>query len=73
MDNQQEKLLISAAEAATMIGVGRTLFYELNTSGRLGPMPVRLGRRTLWRKAELAEWVESGCPVREKWITQNEK
>lgn len=31
------------------------------------PRPVPLGRRTIWRVAELEEWVNAGCPARERW------
>jgi predicted DNA-binding transcriptional regulator AlpA len=46
----KDALLVSAAGAAALIGVGRSHFYAMHSSGRLGPMPVRLGRRTLWRR-----------------------
>ena len=63
----REQLLISATEAADILGIGRSLFYELQQSGRLGPMAVRLGKRCLWNRSELARWVEAGCPGRERW------
>lgn len=61
-------LLLDAPRAARFIGVGRTHFYAMHSSGRLGPMPVNLGRRTLWRKKELEAWVDNDCPGREKWL-----
>jgi len=63
---QTEKLLLDAKEAARLCGVSRSLWFRLHSSGRC-PLPVRLGRRTLWRRAELVRWVESGCPERLKW------
>ena len=68
-----EALLLSTEDAAKLIGVGRTHFYALHTSGRLGPLPVRLGKRTLWSRAELEDWVSSGCPSREQWQAGAEK
>ena len=62
-----EALLLSTGDAAKLIGVGRTHFYGLHSSGRLGPLPVRLGKRTLWNRAELESWVDGGCVCREKW------
>ena len=62
-----EALLLSTEDAAKLIGVGRTHFYGMHSSGRLGPLPVRLGKRTLWNRAELEGWVISDCPPREKW------
>ena len=60
-------LLVSAANGAVLLGISRSSFYAMHSSGRLGPLPVHLGSRTLWRRQELAEWVFSGCPGRQKW------
>jgi excisionase family DNA binding protein len=68
MNLTEQPLLLSAVEAAALLGIGRTALYALNSSGRL-PLPVRLGGRVLWRRAELAAWTacEPPCPSREKW------
>lgn len=72
--NNGDALLLSAAKAAGLLGVSRSLFYGLHSSGRLGPLPIKLGSRSLWRRAELAEWVRAGCPGREQWQRKkNEK
>lgn len=63
-----ETLLLSAEDSAQLLGIGRTLFYSMHSSGRLGPMPVKLGRRALWRREELKNWVRAGCPARNQWI-----
>ena len=60
-------LLLDAEEAATLIGVSRAHLYALYSSGRLGPTPVRLGKRSLWRRDELESWVASDCPSRQQW------
>ena len=62
------KLLLSAVDAAQLISVGRSHFYALHSSGRLGPMPIQLGRRTLWNRKELESWVAAGCPARGQWL-----
>jgi len=62
-----ESLLLSAEDSAEMLGIGRTLFYAMHSSGRLGPMPLKLGRRTLWNREELESWVRAKCPAREDW------
>jgi excisionase family DNA binding protein len=62
-----EKLLLSATEAAAVLGISRSALYALHSSGRL-PLPVHLGRRTLWQFAELQAWVLADCPSREKWM-----
>ncbi len=66
-------LLVDASAAATLLGVGRSHFYALHSSGRLGPMPIALGRRKLWRVEELREWVRQGCPSRDKWAVISRK
>jgi excisionase family DNA binding protein len=60
-------LMLSAEQCAKLLGIGRTLFYSMHTSGRLGPLPVKLGRRSLWSRKELEEWIENGCPPRNQW------
>lgn len=68
-----DSLLLSAKEAAKLIGVGRSHFYALHSSGRLGPMPISLGRRTLWKREELENWVRASCPTREQWQNRETK
>lgn len=58
-----DKLLLSAGEAASVLGISRSALYALHSSGRL-PLPVKLGRRTLWRAEELRNWTRAGCPTR---------
>lgn len=65
-------LLVDTKEAARLSGVGRTLWLQLASAGRV-PLPVRLGRRVLWRRDELADWIEAGCPGRDRWIALREK
>jgi len=61
-------LLLDAKAVATMLSVsGRTIF-RLSSSGQLGPMPVAVGGRSLWRRDEVAAWVQAGCPRREAWL-----
>ena len=59
-------LLLKPGEAAQLLGISRSVFYRLHSSGRL-PLPVRLGRSTRWRSRELTAWVDAGCPARTKW------
>jgi len=62
-----ESLLLSAEDSAELLGIGRTLFFSMHSSGRLGPLPVKLGRRVLWNRREIEAWVEAGCPARQQW------
>lgn len=64
--NSHETLLISASEAAKLLGIGRSLFYSLKSEGKL-PEPKRLGGRVLWQKTELEEWIAANCPTQQHW------
>jgi len=59
-------LLLSDTQAARVLGIGRTLFLQLDSSGRI-PQAVRLGKRKLWRTRELESWVDMGMPNRDQW------
>ena len=58
---------LDAEEAADLLGIGLSLFYEMKKDGRLGPIPYRLGRSVRWIRGELLAWRAAGCPRREKW------
>lgn len=62
-----DALLLSAKDAARLLGISERLYYSLHSSGRLGPLPVRLNKRTLWSRKELDAWVDAGCLPREQW------
>jgi len=62
-----EVLLVSANEAARLLGIAKSSFYQFHSSGRIGPLPIKLGRRSLWNRQELADWVAADCPPRVKW------
>ncbi len=69
-DNKQqtvEPILLSVTETARVLGISPRLLQKLNSSGQL-PMPLRLGRRVLWNRAELERWTENCCPGREQWL-----
>ncbi len=59
-------LLLGATETADLLSISRTSFYRLRSQGLL-PLPVRLGRRCLWRVEEVQHWVKEGCPPVDKW------
>ena len=60
-------LLVDATTAATLCGgISQRTWWSLHAAGKT-PLPVRLGRRTLWRVDELADWCKAGCPSRDRW------
>ncbi len=59
-------LLLDARAAAKLCGISRSHFLAMHSAGRV-PLPIPLGRRTLWRAAELGAWIEARCPARDRW------
>ncbi len=53
--------LINAEELARLMNISERTLWRL-LSGRKLPQPVRIGRNTRWRLAEVEEWIERGCP-----------
>ncbi len=66
MVTENIKLLMTAAEVSGLLGISRSLFYELHAEGKV-PAPVKLGKRVLWRPDELRAWVDADCPNRLEW------
>ena len=50
-------LLVSAQEAAEMLSMGKSTFWQNVKNGNL-PQPVKIGGATRWRVAELCSFVE---------------
>lgn len=64
-----ESFLVDAAGAAKLLSVGKSLFYEMATSGRLGPLPISLtSKKKVWLRRELECWCEHRCPPRDEWL-----
>lgn len=61
-------LLLRAPEAAALCGKSLRTWRTWDAAGLI-PRPVRIGRSTLWRAAELWAWVAAGCPRRAEWET----
>jgi prophage regulatory protein len=61
LDPEHLRQLLSAAESAEMAGVAKRSWWRYVSSGK-APAPVRLGGAVRWRRSELAEWIQAGCP-----------
>lgn len=53
--------LINAEELAQLMQISERTLWRLLSGGKV-PKPVRIGRSTRWRLAEVTEWIERGCP-----------
>jgi len=61
-----EPELLTDAEAAHLCGMGRSTWRRLHAAGKV-PEPVRLGGCVRWRRREILDWIEEGCPPRDRW------
>ena len=52
MSNTTEKILITAAEAAALLSMGKSTFWREVSRGTL-PAPVKIGGLTRWRVEDL--------------------
>jgi predicted DNA-binding transcriptional regulator AlpA len=58
---------LAAADAARLLGISRSQFFKMHSAGKV-PMPVYLTLRCpRWRRAELLNWLDAGCPDRLTW------
>jgi prophage regulatory protein len=64
--------LVDAAGVAAMLGIGDRTVRRLDVEGRL-PMPVKIGGSVRWRLSELRDWIDAGCPPRQKWESMKER
>ena len=74
-DNRSDNLtalLLDAKASACLLGIGERFFWAMHSTGELGPLPIKLGKRTLWSRFELEEWVRCRCPQREAWVSREE-
>lgn len=55
--------LLDVKNVALLLGRCSTRHvYRLTDAGRM-PRPIKLGSLVRWRRAELADWIASGCPT----------
>jgi excisionase family DNA binding protein len=60
--NLETKTLLNADEVAAMLGISERTLWRLLSAGKV-PEPVRFGRSTRWRLADVKDWIEEGCPA----------
>ena len=56
-----DRLLVDGQETARITSLSLRTIERLVSMGRF-PRPIRLGRRRLWDRRKLEEWVAAGCP-----------
>jgi predicted DNA-binding transcriptional regulator AlpA len=63
---QAARLLIPDTVAAGLAGISRAHWQRLRVAEKLPPS-IRLGRKVLWRRAEVIGWISCGCPDARTW------
>ena len=61
-----ERLLLSARQLATLLGVSTSTVWSWHSSGRI-PVPLRIGGSTRWRRSEIERWIDASAPPRGRW------
>ncbi|OXU15155.1 helix-turn-helix domain-containing protein [Sedimentisphaera salicampi] len=56
---QAESAMLTSGQVRAKLNVGKTLFYEMLSDGRIGVRPLRAGRKLLFPAAELERWFEA--------------
>ena len=54
--------LISAHELSTILGISKRTVWRL-LSGKQLPAPVRIGGSVRWRRDQICNWINEGCPA----------
>jgi predicted DNA-binding transcriptional regulator AlpA len=62
----ESPLLIPDTAAAALAGISRAHWQRLRSAGKIPPS-VRLGRKVLWRRLEIEQWIAAGCPDGNVW------
>ena len=61
-----ESALIDIRALAAALGRSVPTLERDDAAGRV-PRHIKIGRSKRWRRAEISEWIELGCPCRADW------
>ena len=62
---------LDAQSAAALFGKSERTWRSWDSAGLI-PAPIRVGRSTFWKPAEIEAWFDAGCPARKVWETIHE-
>ena len=66
--NSVQPELWTARDLAKAMRLGVRSVWKLLAAERL-PEPLRLGGRMVrWRRSEILDWLDAGCPARDEWV-----
>ena len=61
-----DPILIPARVACGMCNRSLVTWWRLASAGKT-PAPVHLGGATMWKRQEILDWIQAGCPARDIW------
>jgi excisionase family DNA binding protein len=68
--NMNAPVLLTVKEVAETLGFSERTVYRLADSGAM-PRPVKIGAAVRWRRNELDQWIEDGCPAGQRKAKKN--
>ena len=68
-----QAILVDGRGAAELLGISERHFHGLERSGRIGPMPIKLGRSVRYSVDELRCWARDGCLPRNEFIKRGKQ
>ena len=63
--NSDDAVLLDVRQVAARLGCSTRHALRMADSGRM-PAPLKLGALSRWRRDELTDWVNAGCPSTRK-------
>lgn len=64
-----EPLLVGVSDTAVILGISKPMLYQMISDGRFGLIGIKFGSRRLFPVEEIKNWIQAGCPCREKWLS----
>lgn len=65
MKSPEAPLLLSARDVARLLSVSVATVWRLESAGKV-PKSIKVGGSTRWRYADIAAWIDAGCPGRDE-------
>lgn len=62
-----EPALLNIEQTCRFLNISQATYFRISSSGKLGPLPIKLCSKNLYIKTELEQWVNNGCPHRKLW------
>lgn len=60
--------LLDRAALARRLNISTRHLDNLESAGRIGPMPIWLGKAKRFNPVEIERWISAGCPNRDRWL-----